>query len=523
MILKWLAKSGKRKPDDATSDFFNSLTGSPAAVLQQVVDWVADLREGGKTGLAHLRQADARLEPVLAEISAALAANRLAGTGHKLLQAYCEQFARAYVKIGRDLQAGSADKTLTMLRAAHLFSRASRLARTAFGDGADFRKECLRLFFAAQEAGLATQRKRPYHDGAETSILQELASALLWETAPLESLTPEQVDYLDRFIVAQGSAVVLKTGSPGTTAPYAVDANGRLMPSAEEIPAGAALFIGPGPLLGLMAGLAKLPDSSPPPGWAEPLLPHTDMRTLKGLAERMVAVWERKRFERGSARRQRDDQVRVTGGFNNIRRVIAYSTYVRNGGQLNAYGTPDRVFSERMREILVGIEEEKRRLTPGETLTAMETAGDSQAVESWTVTDSSDRGYSLVVPGYRAWLAVGGLVALREEDQLDWRLAVVRRLQGAAQARRVGLELLAGEPLSVGMGDAGRTENVGLAELRDAILMNGQAEGLLVTPFDCEPGSLYLVAGSHGRTKYKVLERTQATADFRIYRCVRAD
>lgn len=521
-MFGWLGKRGAAKPEDYAQEFLASLTGSAAAVLQQVSDWVDEQLEAGALDLNLLQLADARLEPVVAEIATDIAAQRRAGSGIKLLRAYCERFARAYAQLNRRLPAGHADAPTAVLRAAHLYGRAWRLARMAYDDPGPLRQESLAHFRDAQRHGLATQRKPAYVGMAETSAAQELATALLWDTAPFDTLSLEQLEYLERFVLAFANRIVLKS-APGATAPFAVLPDGRVAAPGQADLDAAILFVGPGLLAGQLAGVAKLPDDAEFPAWAGTPLPHTDLRTLKSLAQRMAAAWERKRVQRVSERRARGDSVRVTGGFHNIRRAVAYAAYVRAGGQLDTYDTHGIVISERVRQVMVGLENEKRDLSPVEVLAAMEGAGDSNAVESWTASDSSAQGYSLAVPGYRAWLAVGGLLAVREGDQIDWHVAIVRRLFGGGNARRVGVETLRGRPAPVGIGDEGRTENVGLAELRDAILLTGETEHWLITPFECQPGGTYLVAGQHGRRPFKLGARGHGNADFNIYDCAPLD
>lgn len=521
-MFGWLGKRGGARPEDYAQEYLASLTGSAAAVLQQVSDWIGEQLEAGALDLRQLRMADARLEPATAEIAADIAAQRRAGGALKLLRAYCERFARAYARLLRQLPAGHADALPAALRAAHLHGRAWRLARMAYDDPGALRQESLALFRDAQRLGLATQRGPTYAGMAETSAAQELAVALLWETAPFDSLSLEQLEYLERFILAFANRIVLKS-APGATAPFAVLPDGRVVAPGQADLDTAILFVGPGLLAGQLAGVAKLADDAEFPAWAGAPLPHTDLRTLKSLAQRMAAAWERKRAQRGSERRARDDSVRVTGGFHNIRRAVAYAAYVRAGGKLDTYDTKGLVISERLREVLVGVENEKRDLAPVEVLAAMEGAGDSNAVESWTASDSSAQGYSLAVPGFRPWLAVGGLLAVRESEQIDWRLAVVRRLFGGGNARRVGVEILRGRPAPVGIGEEGRTENVGLAELRDAILLAGESGHWLIAPFECRPGGTYLVAGQHGRRPFKLGARSHGNADFNIYDCAPAE
>jgi hypothetical protein len=510
-MFGWLGKRGADSDD--TRDYLDSLTGSPAAVLQQVIDWVEENQAADQFDPALLHAADTRLEPVLAEIAA------LPRGGQALLRSHAERMSRAYGKIARRLPEGHADRQPAALSALHLLGRACRLARMSYDDPAALRKECIIQFVDIQRRGLAAERRRPAPGLPETSATQELAVLLLWETAPFDSLSLEQLVYLERFIIAQGKHIVLKA-VPGATAPFAVLPDGRVVPPGGQIAVDRALlFVGPGLLAGQMAGIAKLPEDAEWPSWADVPLPRTDLQTLKSLAQRVGAAWERKKTARSSERQAREDSVRVTGGFHNIRRTVAYAAYVRAGGKLNAYDSHSAVISDRVRQVMVGLEKDHGTLSPVDILTAMEAIGDSNAVETWGAGDSSAQGYSLRVPGFRGWLAVGGLLAVREADQIEWRIAIVRRLFGAANARQVGVEILPGRPTPVGVGDEGRTDNVSLADLRDAILLTDSASFRLVTPFDCLPGSAYLIAGQHGRKPFTIDARLQSGADFSIYSC----
>ncbi|GAB1392087.1 hypothetical protein MASR1M60_02500 [Rhodocyclaceae bacterium] len=507
-----------RSSEDAANTFLDGLTGSPAAVLQQVLDWVEEQSHGGTLDAAALLRADERLDSVRVEIEAEMVRQRHLGTWQRLLRTYCEQMGWAYARFARSLPATDAAAALLRLRAVHLLGRASRLARPFYEDLAQARQECLALFAAAHQAGTAKARQAPYAGMADSSIAQELAVTLLWETVPFDTLTPEQMAYLERLLLHFGAHILLKA-TLGATAPFAVLSNGQVLPPERAAGTTALLFIGPGPLLTQLAGVAKLPDDAALPAWAGEPIANTDLFSLKALAQRLSVTWGRKQIARIGERKQRKDSVCVTGGFANIRRVIAYAAYVRGGGKLNAYDTRGIVVSERVREVMVGLEKENREYTPLEVLVAMETAGDSKAVEAWPVQDSSPQGYSLAVPGYRPWLAVGGLLAVRESTQTDWQLALVRRLHGSAKARHAGLEVLRGIPLPVGIGEEGKTENVSLAELRDAMLADTAGQALLVTPFACSPGGLYLLAGQFGRRRYRVAELLHGHADFSIYAC----
>lgn len=511
-------KRGGGQPVDETREFLATLTGSAAAILQQVIDWLEEQEAHGGLNLAMLLKADERLEAVRAEIEENIVRQRRLGTWQKLLRSYCEWFAQAYARIARGLPGGDAGQLTARLRATHLLGRACRLARVFHEDPVALRQACLAQFAEALQTGLATTRRAPYAGMAESSISQETALTLLWETIPFDTLTPEQCEYLERLMTHHAQQIVLKAAM-GATAPFAVLPQGNVVPPARVGDAKPILYVGAGPLAGLLAGLTKLPDDAPLPSWADSPLPDTDLFTLKSLAQRMSAVWERKQIQRGSERVARQDAVFVTGGFDNIRRAIAYAAYVRSGGQLDVYDVRLRTISERLREVLVGLEDEKKQLSPLEVLAAMETAGDSKAVETWPVHDSSARGYNLAVPGYRNWLAVGELLALRESNSIDWQVAIVRRLYVAGKERHAGIEVLPGLALPVGMSHEGKAENVSIADLRDTILVRGDAGSCLITPFECVTNGTYMLMG-HGRGRYRIGELLHGSASYKVYACI---
>lgn len=517
MIIGLFGKRKGGRDEAAVAAALADFTGSPGAVLQQVIDWLEEQTAADRCDSALLMKADARLESVCTAIEEEIVRQRRLGTGQKLMRTYCEHFGAAYARQARRLAMNHADQTVARLRALHLLGRASRLARIFHEDRADLRRECLALFAEGFKAGIGTVRQPAYPGRPATSLSQELAITLLWETVPFDTLTLEQEEYLERLLNAYGQHIVLKTGA-GATAPYAVLQNGSVVAPGRGGEAPPVLFVGPGPLTAQLSGVLKLAETADLPAWAGEPLPDTDLRTLRTLAQRVTAAWERKTVRRGSERHPREDAVCVTGGFDNLRRVAAYAAYVRAGGHLDVYGRRSPIVSERVREIMVGLEQDRIERTPLEILQAMEGMGDSKAVEAWVALDSSARGYSLAVPAYRGWLAVGSFIALRETDSIDWRIGIVRRLYGPAGERRAGVELLPGLPAAVGIGNEGRTENVSLADLRDALLVAGEEAIRLITPFECVVKGMYRLMGQ-GRRLCRIGELVHADGDLHMYAC----
>jgi hypothetical protein len=521
LVFGWLKKRDGNITPDVAQGYLSALSGSDEAVIVQVLDWVNAQVEQGSLDLTLLQMADQRLDALRAQVREQAYLQSRLGTGYRLLRTNSEQFAQAYLRIARGLPEGSSERVSAYLRAACLFSRACYMARMTYGDPGDLRKALLGVWQEAERQGIATRRMPPYPGLLESSVIQEVAVSFLFETAPFENLSVAQIEYLARFLAFYGNRIVI-TPAPGVTLPYAIVADGQVCATDNAtLDPSPPLFIGPGPLLDFMANVTKLSGQDSLPPWAGDLLPYADIQTIKSLAQRLCATWEKKSAQRSSERQRRDDNVRVTGGFINIRRAVAYAAYVRNGGKLDVFGMPDKLISERLREIMVGLAEESKERTPVEVLAVMEGAQDQGSVEEWSVIDNSATGYSLVVPGFRKWLAVGGLLALRESDQIDWHIAIVRRLYGMASSRRVGIEIFPGTPVPIGVGVGGQLTDVSIANLRDAILINGADETWVVTSFPCVIDATYLIASQQGRQLFKIRARYGGDDGYEVYTATR--
>ena len=513
MVFGWLKRQSET---NQVQEYLKEITGTPAAVIQQVCDCVGEWQEGGMASYAMLNAADARLEAVVNETATSQRGQHPAPPPTpRLLRAYAERFARAYARSLADMPEGDSVAHMAALRAASLFGRACRLARMTLDDPGPMRGELLALFGVAHQRGVALKRGVPYRGMAESSVAQECGQALLWETAPFDALTLDQIHYFSRFITFFGSRIVMKV-TPGATAPFAVLPDGRILMPGQSDPTPPVLFVGPGPLTGLLAALLKPEAGEAFPAWAGEALPRTNMQTIQALAQRLAVAWERKRINRGSERVMRQNPVKVTGGFDNIRRAVAYSAYVRSGGTLKTYATHTRIVSDKLRDVLVGLEDEKQAHSPIEILEAMEGVGGSQAVEAWTATDSSETGYSLVANAMRPWLAVGSLIAVREPDRIDWQIGIVRRLYGAGGTRKVGIEIMPGRALPVAIIEGGDPSKVSLSEMRDAILILGNDKSLLVTPVPCRPNLEYILSSTEGRQKFHVSDLYLENVDYAV-------
>src|SRR5690606_24298397 len=131
---------------------------------------------------------------------------------------------------------------------------------------------------------------------------------------------------------------------------------------------------------------------------------------------------------------------------------------------------------------LVSAEEALRNLE------SFERALDPGAIEVWKLADTSGNGLGLDAAGHASWTKPGMLIAYRGPDSAQWALAIVRRMNGAADGTfRVGLHKIPGPAISVrvAVNDARHSASRAPAAPTlhyDAIGILGEQPSLLLPP-----------------------------------------
>jgi len=78
-----------------------------------------------------------------------------------------------------------------------------------------------------------------------------------------------------------------------------------------------------------------------------------------------------------------------------------------------------------------------------------------------------------------------------------------------------------GMPAPIGIGLEGQLTNVSIADLRDAILINGADETWVVTSFTCTIDATYLIVGQQGKQLFKIRARYCGDDDYEVYTATR--
>lgn len=325
-----------------------------------------------------------------------------------------------------------------------------------------------------------------------SSVAKEYQVALLFESAPLTNLAACEIEATDRLVrwIEPQSRLV---DSPSTLTPFCIlpadgNAPARWREGGDYDPETRFFGIGQGQnqLVQLRANLGregKLPDWLAGTGCTQ--------EQLLGLLQLLIANWSATPPSRQHPRMQAKGRIRVVNGLDMVRRMVAASEYAKSGRNLD-YDSYLKTFLNRHRDhaVVTDAAPPPAPKTPMEMLQLLETAGDQQMMESWDIIDLSRGGLGARFSSRRPWLRIGALLAYRLDDQLEWRIGIIRRLGSSHGQPNAGLTVFHGTPQcsQIRMAAAGPDdpwqqrirETSGLG-WHDAVLVSAEA-GLLLVP-----------------------------------------
>ena len=58
----------------------------------------------------------------------------------------------------------------------------------------------------------------------------------------------------------------------------------------------------------------------------------------------------------------------------------------------------------------------------------LETSGDKQLMDEWTLLDTSETGIGATSPFLKPWMIIGTYVGYRLTDEINWRIGILRRI-----------------------------------------------------------------------------------------------
>ena len=368
-----------------------------------------------------------------------------------------------------------------------------------------------------------------------TTIEAEYLHCMMFDVAPLDNMTPRQIEIVDRYLRHMaGSLVTRSTPEPAT--PFCVDLQSGQ--PAHRWHAGLAIpedgfFVGPGQAWEEIVRVLNLLQQERPPAWlaAVPCSRQVQAETLLLLRDH----WSPQPPQRQAPRSPEQGMLLVVHGFGQARRMVAISSFVRSGRKISSSSS----YTERARAqqdyfgsvadaaLLIGKAniDPDANLSPIEIITKLEMTTSPEATDRWLLADSSSSGIGAIAPLHRSWLHVGALIGYRRDSAVYWQLAVVRRLARNNEGKRlVGMQLLPGIPVpvhvkSVNSADAAhvKVDASDLADFDDGILLSTDAGTLIVEPSHVV-GDIVIIAGEKIRLLVRLAERLDGTGEFKLFR-----
>lgn len=486
----------------------------PERTLFDLDHWLAESEHAGnQVEPARLQRSVAQLDeaafPVVAECLDRYfdphGRDHLSEQYWQTLLGHCQQAAAAHLRFLEKPPRPAAELTAAdrkpmapaAVRAMYWLMRGKALLRLRYrSPDAAWWRTVHDLLARAHAFGLGGSKLTPFKDmAAETSVWQEYSHGMYLELAPLGSLSPEQIETLDRVLRSFAGQLALKAAA--TPDSCAIDLTGtagpvKAEPGKTEGPQWR--YLNPAPVYGQLLRLAsQVRGDKALPDWLAGA--PASVADTEAMLKMLILHWSRQPPKRRGQRQARHDELLVVHGLGLARRMVACSDFARSGRSL-AYDSDlakaqrDRLEShfttEGARQVAAAPAE---AADPLEVLRKLELSGDRAMMEKWAVADVSGGGLGATIPHLRAVHRVGSLVGYRFANEIDWRLALIRRIGRDGRERTsVGLEALPGGPAACAQvkaaSQAGKAawheiEGSGLGYL-DAILASPEGDELIL-------------------------------------------
>ncbi|MCF8151893.1 MAG: hypothetical protein K9K30_11720 [Burkholderiaceae bacterium] len=302
--------------------------------------------------------------------------------------------------------------------------------------------------------GVQQTRVMPYRDDGETTPLHEYLIGLYLEFVPVGNLVPQQIELAEGILRTCGSLEMVRQPGPSTT--HQIDLGADKGPQRfkqTDAPVSSMYYCSVLNLRNVLAKLAvQVARPADTPEWLGSM-PIRREQIESGILI-LMKYWAPVPPKRGDDRSDESADLKAVLGFSLARRMIAAAHFARMGRSLEYRGDDiNRLFDESRFGTVApqdGAEQEEdsaaaapESANPIDILRKLELGGDKAQMESWVQVDGSETGIGVTVPAILPRHRIGLLVCFREEDGMDWRMGVIRRIgRDAANRPGIGLETL---------------------------------------------------------------------------------
>lgn len=558
-MINWLSSKLKQEGktnhplgnDDALRKVISELhRGRSEANLHELADWLLDpelLSEEMPPGraLRAIQALDEAAQPDLYAVwNAFLVDNRIDNLGEQKLRSLDHYYRAAITsnlhaaKLIGLFPAAAGNNASTLLgcvlsRALRAQAAQARILHIRYrSPDAVWWSRSGELIVLATKTGTLNQVQPAYPaEIPSSSPWLEHLLALFFEVSPLGNLNPRQMDLLARVLRKLEPHFMVRD-SFSRNAPFhcRIDEAGLPKKLVDGLPPDPNnVYFGPGLAFGHLVRLrGQLGPAVRLPEWmAESQCP---IESAIGVLDALVLHWSDRPPQRVSSRQKRVVSIRTTHGMPQIRRMIAFSEFARSGRKVGYKSHFEMLKFERrgFADVTpVAKEEDESRwnkASPLETLEILETAGDRQMMDDWTMQDESSTGIGAVAPFLKPWMVIGAYVGYRVEDETDWRVGLIRRIHRKDSGHpSIGLETYQEMPvcaqvreLKVMPGSAPAKEVLKEPSgdgPKDAIVLS-QSKGLLMVPKGLFIQDRFLALSTGGsREAIRMMALVQSTGD----------
>lgn len=379
-----------------------------------------------------------------------------------------------------------------------------KLARMTYRDpGQSCWQLGLELLRKAEQGAVLNLPQNAYSNvPAQSTVWQEHIVGLLFEMAPLSVLGAgemETVERLARFIEPQ----IEYSQEPHQGSIFFMDTEQAREPVRYRF--GVAVGEGARWYFGLGSGYQALLDLHDSLGNERKLPVWLDsagcnLFQTRRLLKLLTEHWSPNPPMRGRPRRKVQGEIFVTHSLEVIRRMVSASEFAHSRRTLDYEGYLKTMTARHRGHEAISAEAPPPPRSGMETLQVLESEGARQMMEKWEIIDLSEQGLGARLPGRKPWHTIGALVGYRFEEEMDWRVGIIRRLGVSHGRPNVGLSAFRGVPQCAQLRSANpkeenpwanQTQETSGLGWRDAIVLDEES-CLLVAPTGtfCQEGRL---------------------------------
>ena len=334
-------------------------------------------------------------------------------------------------------------------RTMHAWVQLKKLARMSYRTPVEhWWSQAHEIVRSARTLGILSIEQPLYRESSgQSSVWSEYLGGLALEALPLSNFTTNEIETADR-LVRWITNRYQYTETPGSLTLFQIDPEGnqgpiRIQAAATGTPG--LRFFGPGTglqqLVQLRSALSKEQEIPP---WL--LSVGLRREQLTETLQTIIAHWSSPPPARRQPRETSTGKIQVVNGLALVRRMVAASEFARSGRNLDYEGYIKSLQQRHKGHDAIIQDAPPPPKTPMDVLRLLETAGDRQMMDQWEIIDTSEQGMGVRCFSRRPWHAIGVLIAWRKPDDLDWRVAIVRRLGSSHGIPNAGLITFNGVP-----------------------------------------------------------------------------